>query len=120
MESRQQALRTIALKLNVSGTAEVLDETKLYKDSYGFVKLQAYAPKTQNTQAPVCTVFCTTQNEFGVEQTSDKNHNLLYVGEYTLDGQAYLLFESYLPKEFTSVRGVFCFAGIWCVRCFIS
>ncbi len=46
MEHRQHSLRTLALKLNVSGTAEVLDDTKLYQGSYGFTKLQIYAPKT--------------------------------------------------------------------------
>lgn len=101
MEKRQQALRNLALKLNASGTAEVLDEQKLYKDSYGFIKLQAYAPKTQNTAAPVCTAFCTTQDEFGVEKISTNNYKLLYVGEFELEGLGYLLFECYLPKEFT-------------------
>lgn len=105
MEYRQLSLRTLALKLNVSGTAEVLDETKLYQGSYGFIKLQIYAPKTQNTEAPLCTVFKTTVDELGREKVSGVNHNLVYVGEYTLNGEVYLLFENYLPKPFTDTVG---------------
>ena len=101
MNNRQHALRNIVLKLNVSGTAEVLDEQRLYKDSYGFIKLQVYAPKTQNTEAPVCTAFRTTTDGLGREIICSKNYPLLYVGEFELDGKDYLLFESYLPKEFT-------------------
>ncbi len=96
-----QQLRCIALKLGVSGTALPITETRLYKGSYGFVKLQVYAPKTQNTEAPVCTAFCTTTDELGREKVSSRNHNLIYVGEFDLEGKAYLLFESLLPKEFT-------------------
>lgn len=105
MEHRQLSLRTLALKLNVSGTAEVLDETKLYQGSYGFIKLQIYAPKTQNTEAPLCTVFKTTVDELGRERVDGVNHNLVYVGEYALNGETYLLFESYLPKPFTDTAG---------------
>lgn len=102
----QHALRTLALKLNVSGTAEPLDEQKLYKDSYGFVKIQVYAPLTQNTQSPLCSVFRTSIDRLGYKQHSNHNHNLMYVGQYTLDdGKAYLLFENYLPKEFTETAG---------------
>lgn len=97
------ALRTLALKLSTSGTAEVLDEQKLYKNSYGFIKLQAYIPLTQNTSAPVCSVFCTTKDEFGVENISTNNYNMLYVGEFELASRVYLLFECYLPKEFTAI-----------------
>ncbi len=103
MQNKQlHALRTLALKLNVSGTAEVLDEQKLYQGSYGFVKLQVYAPKTQNTDTPVCTVFCTTVDERGVRVVSTKNHYLTYVGEFGLKDGTYLLFERYLPKDFTA------------------
>lgn len=105
MEHRQLPLRTLALKLNVSGTAEVLDETKLYQGSYGFIKLQIYAPKTQNTEAPLCTAFKTTVDELGREEVSGANHNLVYVGEYTFNGEVYLLFENYLPKPFTDTVG---------------
>lgn len=105
MEHRQHSLRTLALKLNVSGTAEVLDETKLYQGGYGFVKLQIYAPKTQNTEASLCTVFKTTVDELGREKVDGTNHNLVYVGEYALDGGVYLLFENYLPKPFTDTAG---------------
>lgn len=99
----EHALRTLALKLNVSGTAEVVNETKLYKNSYGFQKLQAYIPLTQNTNAPVCSVFCTTTDEFGVEKVSTNNYNMVYVGEVAVKGQSYLLFECYMPREFTAV-----------------
>lgn len=101
MSNRQHALRNIALKLNADGTAEVLSEQKLYKGSYGFIKLQVYAPKTQNTEAPVLSAYCTTVDELGREKISTHNYRLLYVGEFTLDGLGYLLFERYLPKEFT-------------------
>lgn len=96
-----QQLRCIALKLGVSGTALPISETRLYKGSYGFVKLQVYVPKTQNTEAPVCTAFCTTTDELGREKISSHNYNLIYVEECELDGMSYLLFESMLPKEFT-------------------
>lgn len=96
-----QQLRCIALKLGVSGTALPISETRLYKGSYGFVKLRVYVPKTQNTEAPLCTAFCTTTNELGREKISSKNYNLIYVGECDLEGKTYLLFESLLPKEFT-------------------
>lgn len=105
MEYRQHSLRTLALKLNVSGTAEVLDETRLYQGGYGFIKLQIYAPKTQNTEAPLCTVFKTTVDELGREKVSGVNHNLVCAGEYALDGEIYLLFENYLPKSFTEIAG---------------
>lgn len=101
MNNRQHALRNIALKLNVSGTAEILDEQRLYKGSYGFVKLQVYVPKTQNTEAPIMSAFCTTVDELGREVVSTKNYRLWYVDEYELDGAVYLLFERHLPKEFT-------------------
>lgn len=101
--SKQQALRNFAVKLNVSGTAEILDEPYLYAGSYGFIKLQVYAPKTQNTDTPVCSAFCTTRDEFGREKISTNNYNLLYVGEFALDGLEYLLFECFMPKEFTAV-----------------
>lgn len=101
MEKRQHALRNIALKLNVSGTAEVLEEQRLYKGSYGFIKLQVYVPKTQNTEGPQLTVFCTTVDELGREVISSENHHLWYVDERELGGFAYLLFESLLPREFT-------------------
>lgn len=100
--SKQQALRNFAVKLNVSGTAEILDEPYLYAGSYGFIKLQVYAPKTQNTEAPVCSAFCTTRDEQGREKVSTNNYNLLYVGDYALDGLEYLLFECLMPKEFTA------------------
>lgn len=99
---KEQQLRTIAIVLNVGGTAEVMDEQKLYKGSYGFIKLQVFAPKTQNVSSPVCTAFCTTKDEFGVKRISSHNYNLLYVGECMLGELGYLLFESYLPKEFTA------------------
>lgn len=102
MKENQQ-LRCIALKLGVSGTATPIAQTRLYKDSYGFVKLQVYAPITQNTQSPVCTAFCTTTDESGKVKISTGNYNLLYVGEFDLDGKGYSLFESYMPKEFTKV-----------------
>ncbi len=101
MEKRQHALRNIALKLNVSGTVEVLEEQRLYKGSYGFVKLQVYVPKTQNTAGPLLTAFCTTVDELGREVISSENHRLWYVDEYELGGFVYLLFESLLPREFT-------------------
>lgn len=101
MGKRQHALRNIALKLNVSGTAEILEEQRLYKGSYGFVKLQVYVPRTQNTEGPLLTAFCTTVDELGREVISSKNYNLLYVDEYEIDGFVYLLFESLLPREFT-------------------
>lgn len=105
MTNRQHSLRNIAVKLNVSGTAEVLDEQRLYKDSYGFIKLQVYAPDTQNTDAPVCTAYCTTIDALGREKVSTRNHKLWYVGDFELDGANYLLFERYLPKEFTQTVG---------------
>lgn len=101
--NKQQALRTLAVKLNVSGTAEILDEPYLYAGSYGFIKIQVYAPKTQNTDAPVCTAFCTTRDELGREKISTNNYNLLYVGESELDGLMYLRFECFMPKEFTAL-----------------
>ena len=58
---RIHALRTLALKLNVSGTAEVLDQQKLYQGSYGFVKFQVYAPVTQNTGGMMCTAYSVTE-----------------------------------------------------------
>lgn len=100
--SKQQTLRNFAVKLNVSGTAEILDEPYLYAGSYGFIKMQVYAPKTQNTDTPVCSAFCTTRDEFGKEKISTNNYNLLYVGECALDGLEYSLFECYMPKEFTA------------------
>lgn len=105
MEFRQHSLRTLALKLNVSGTAEVLDEQKLYQGGYGFIKLQVFAPKTQNTESPLCTVFKTVVDELGREKVSGKNHNLICVGERALGSESYLLFEQYLPKEFTETVG---------------
>lgn len=105
MEYRQQSLRVLALKLNVSGTAEVLDDTKLYQHGYGFVKLQVYAPKTPNTEAPLCTVFKTTVDELGREKVDKQKHNLVYVGEFVLGGEVYLLFENYMPKPFTETVG---------------
>ncbi|MDE6473616.1 MAG: hypothetical protein K2L70_00755 [Clostridia bacterium] len=96
-----QQLRCIALKLGVSGTALPISVTRLYKGSYGFVKLKVYVPKTQNTEAPLCTAFCTTTDELGREEISSKNYNLIYVGECDLEGKSYLLFETLLPKEFT-------------------
>lgn len=102
MAGKQHALRTLALKLNVSGTIEVLDEQRLYKGSYGFIKLQIFAPETQSTSGPICTVFCTTVSELGTQKISTRNYRLLYVGTKLIDNQRYLLFETYLPKEFTA------------------
>ena len=96
-----QQLRCIALKISVSGSVLPISQTRLYKGSYGFVKLQVYAPKTQNTESPICTAFCTTTDELGRVKISSRNYNLMYVGESNLDGKVYSLFESYLPKEFT-------------------
>lgn len=101
MENRQHALRSIVLKISANGTAEVLAEQRLYQGSYGFIKLQVYVPKTQNTEAPILSAFCTTVDELGKEKISTHNYRLLFVDEYEIDGLGYLLFERYLPKEFT-------------------
>lgn len=105
----EQLLRKLALKLDVSGTAQVINSTRLYKGSYRFVGLQAYVPVTQNRDAdstPLCTVAAVITDSRGQRQQAGATfYNLLFVETVKLDGYDYLLFECPLPKPFTDIVG---------------
>lgn len=105
----EQQLRKITLKLDVSGTAQVINNTKLYKGSYGFVALQVYVPVTQNRDVntkPLCTVSAVITDERGQRlQAGAKYYNMIYVETVKIGNFDYLLFERCLPKSFTDVVG---------------
>lgn len=105
----EQVLRKITLKLDVSGTAQVINSTRLYKGSYRFVGLQAYVPVTQNRDVgltSLCTVAAVVTDSRGQrQQAGEKYYNLLYVETVRLDGYDYMLFERPLPKTFTDTTG---------------
>lgn len=104
-----QQLRRIAVKLDVSGTAIPIAETRLYKGGYGFVVLQCYVPVTQNrssTTRPLCTVFRTTVDNFGNrKQFNNDVYNLLYLGDTEIENAKYMIFETPLPSAFTDTVG---------------
>ena len=114
--AKQNALRNIIIRLNVDGTAERLDDVKLYKHSFGFIKLQVLAPVTPRINEPICFCFQSIINDLGIEKRSIKNHNLVLVkhglinelvgdDKAIIDDKEYLLFENYLPQEFTNEQG---------------
>lgn len=101
------ALRKLEVKLDVSGTATLVGNTKLYKDSFGFVLLQVYVPVTQCAEGtPLCTVHRIITDERGNRKVfNQKKFNLLYVDKTQIEGKEYFLFESPLPKQFTDTVG---------------
>ena len=106
---RIQSLRKLALKLEVSGTAVAVSNTRLYKGCYNFVGLQAYVPVTQHRNAdtlPLCTVHAVIIDNAGIRrQAGAKYYNMKYVETVKLGGYDYLLFERLLPKPFTDTAG---------------
>ena len=95
--------------LDVSGTAIPISNTKLYQGGFGFVVLQAYVPITQNRSTlttPLCTTYQMTVDNAGIrKQFNMDKHNLLYIGEATLENGDYMLFECPLPKSYTDTIG---------------
>lgn len=104
------ALRNLALKLNPNGTAEVLEEQKLYQGSYGFIKLQVYVPVTPNSEerGMLCYAYCQATDTAGRTLKRSKNYTLLYVQECVIGDGKYMLFERLLPQAFTEVQTTPC------------
>lgn len=104
-----QQLRRIAVKLETSGTAIPLAETRLYKGGFGFVVLQAYVPITQNRAqdtSPLCTAYRITTDAFGNRKQFNKDiYNLPYIGDKEIAGEKYMLFERLLPRAFAATVG---------------
>lgn len=104
-----QQLRKLAVKLETSGSAIPLNETRLYKGGFGFVILQVYVPATQNRSSgtsPLCTVYRITTDAFGNrKQFNNDIYNLLYIDDVEIDCKKYMLFERPLPKAFTETVG---------------
>lgn len=103
-----QNLRKFAVKLDVSGTAkEVVGNTALYKDSFGFVLLQAYVPVTQQEQGKsFCTVHRVVTDSAGRRKVFNQTkYQLLYVDTVTLEGKEYMRYEAPMPKSFADTVG---------------
>lgn len=100
-------LRKIAVKLDVSGTAIVTANTKLYKDSFGFVLLQCYIPVTQVARgSPLCTVHRVVTDNSGRRLIfNQEKFNMLFVERVEQDSGSYLLFECPMPKTLTDTTG---------------
>jgi|GEM_PF-2325403 len=105
--SRIQNLRFLSLRLEVSGTAAVVNNTKLYRGGFGFVQLQAFVPVTASASGrPLLTVFRTTIDNTGMRrQHRNDNYNLIYVQNVELEGKEFMLFELPLPEPFTRITG---------------
>jgi hypothetical protein len=105
----EQALRKLAVKLETSGTATLIENTKLYKGCYAFVWLQALVPATQNRTngtAPLCTVHGVVTDTFGNRrQLGESHYNMIYAGHTKLGGFDYLVFERLMPKPLTDTVG---------------
>ncbi len=99
-------LRRLTVKLNMDGTiSDISKPFTLYKNSYGFVLIQCYIQKTQNsTNSPFCSVYKSVVDVQGNRKVG-ANYPLLYVGEASLDGYVYRVFECPMPKEFTEDEG---------------
>lgn len=104
-----QQLRKTVVKLESSGTAIPIAETRLYKGGYGFAVLQCCVPVTQNrspTTSPLCTVFRTAVDKFGNRKQFNKDiYNMLYVSDAVIENANYMVFECPLPKAFTDTVG---------------
>ena len=100
-------LRKISMKLDASGAVTPVRNTKLYKDSFGFVLLQCYAPVTQTARGkPLCTVHRIVIDESGQHKVfNQEKFNMLYVDTIMLEKRKYLLFECPMPKSFTDTVG---------------
>jgi len=106
-QSRIQNLRFLSLRLEVSGTAAVVNNTKLYQGGFGFVQLQVFVPVTPQARGrPLLTVFRTTIDQTGMRRSYARSRlNMRYVEDVTLDGIQFMLFERPLPASFTDTVG---------------
>jgi len=107
MTERIQLLRRLSVKLEVSGTATVINNTKLYQGGFGFVLLQAFVPVTQNAiGSPLLTVYRSVIDNTGqrVQYGSDV-YTLVFAGYAEIDGSRYMVFETPMPRAFTTVVG---------------
>jgi len=104
-----ERMRKIAVALDASGSVETVENTKLYRGSFGFVKLQCYVPVTQASAGAakqLCTVHRAVLDEYGRRKTfNQEKYNMVYVGTTERNGKEYMLFESPLPKPYTDTTG---------------
>lgn len=104
-----QGLRMVAVKLDTVGNVEVMNNVKLYQNSYGFVGLRCLVPITVNNlgegKVGLCTVQKCTCDVTGKYTEKVFGYALLYVGNVRIDGVDYMAFEAPMPQEFTEMVG---------------
>lgn len=104
-----QGLRMVAVKLDTVGNVEVMNNVKLYQNSYGFVGLRCLVPITVNNlgegKVGLCTVQKCTCDVTGKYTEKVFGYALLYVGNVRIDGVDYMAFEAPMPQEFTETVG---------------
>lgn len=104
-----QTLRRLAVKLEPSGTAIAVENTKLYQGCYAYVWLKAYVPVTQNRSSdtlPICTVHGIIEDSFGNRRRlGARRYNMTYAETVMIDGFEYMLYERKMPKPLTDEIG---------------